>query len=882
MKKLIVSLLCLAALPSWAQTQLADADLEKAYTTRTYSGRISCHDPSIVVDDVSSSKVIKYYIYGSHLGRGVTYATQNYQSWSTFKTGEESTVAENSLFANVKGTLVNYANAYSTHAITKVKNYKGEEVDFGNFDAHAWQNDGATIKGNQWAPDIIYNKKMGKWCMYMSVNGDKWCSSIVCLTSKSIEGPWIYQGPVVCSGFRQREKHNGVEAAEDWKYTDLAIATGATSLPARYDVDAWGSYWPNCIDPCVFYDDDDNLWMSYGSWSGGIFMLKLNEENGLRDYEYAYDYEVNGKTATPGAANANCTSDPYFGKKIAGGHYVSGEASYIKKIGNHWFLFLSYGYLDTKGGYQMRIFRADNPTGPYKDCYGTSALYNGYVLNYGSGASDNRGMLLMGGYQWDMMPTAEIAQGHNSAFTDKDGRSFVVYHTRFDNGTEWHEVRVHQLFLNEEGWLMAAPFEFSGETITNEAIASEASIADEDIPGDYQFIRHQYNQNTAQKAYEKPIDIKLTAAGRISGGATGTWKRTAGTDFITLTIGGVKYQGVLAKQRIDYSNINAIGISALSSSSGNLNIGQNTFTYQQEVWAVKADAKAAIKYTLDKLNVPFETGSTINERQTLPTTGYLGAKVTWTSSNTKILTNAGVIRGKGDVVLTMKISKDDYVYTKDYNITVDADAESVICFYPVSQQKNTSAGWWTNFSMRDYTLAKGKKLQFQFYNYSSQANNWSNWCLYGASATHGAAGYVEYFGIRNDNMDNTAGNNTGCKNDFNWGTFKSDMNGSLVNMTVEYDNNYQFKMTSTITTKAGKDYHYSYTKTLSQKPAQINLFFVNEGSYIDGSSLTTGIAPIIYNKVSRQDGKMYNLAGQQVDENYKGIVIVNGKKFVNK
>ena len=30
------------------------------------------------------------------------------------------------------------------------------------------------------------------------------------------------------------------------------------------------------------------------------------------------------------------------------------------------------------------------------------------------------------------------------------------------------------------------------------------------------------------------------------------------------------------------------------------------------------------------------------------------------------------------------------------------------------------------------------------------------------------------------------------------------------------------------------------------------------------------------------DGKWYNQAGQLVDKSYKGLVIVNGKKFVNK
>ncbi|MFW5492275.1 MAG: lipocalin-like domain-containing protein, partial [Segatella copri] len=591
---------------------------------------------------------------------------------------------------------------------------------------------------------------------------------------------------------------------------------------------------------------------------------------------------VNGKVTTPGAASANCTSDPYFGKKIAGGYYVSGEASYIQKIGKYYFLFMSYGALTSDGGYQMRIFRSENPDGPYVDCYGTSALFKSYKMNYSSATEDNRGVLLFGGYQWDAMSGAEIAQGHNSAFVDKQNRSFVVYHTRFSNGGEGHQVRVHQLFLNDEGWLMAAPFEFDGETITDAAIASKASIADADIAGDYQFMRHQYGQNTKAKAFETPVNITLNADGTITGAEKGTWKRTAGTDYIHLTINDVVYRGVLVKQTIDYTNIPAIAISALSSSSGSVALGQNNFTYQQEVWAVKADAKAAIKYTLSKMTLPFSDGATLNAAPSLPAQGKMGANISWKSSDTSILTDEGKVKGKGKVTMTMTISKDEYEYVKDYSLNIDAEAEETTpVYYPVSALKNTTSAWWTNFSA-DYKLQAGKKAQFKFYNYSNAANNWCNWALYGANVTHGATGYAEYFGIRCDNWNNTTASNTGCVSNYVWDTFKDDMNGSLVDMTVEYAANGTFKMTATITTTSKKVYNYSFSTTIASKPSQITLFFVNEGSYIDGSSLVdTGIAPIIIQK-KQNDGKWYNLAGQLVDKSYKGVVIVNGRKFVNK
>lgn len=885
MKNLLLPILSMLAVSASAQTVLTDGDLEGAYEARQYNKRVVCHDPSVVIDDISNPSSPTYYIYGSHLGRGKTTSALNYQDWTVFKAGEESTSAANSLFANTSGTVVNYANAYRSHAVTQVKDYTGTDVKFGNFSASGWQFKGNTVKGNQWAPDVIYNKTMKKWCMYMSLNGDYWCSSIVCFTSDNVEGPWAYQGPVVFSGFQGKYEHNSYAAADDWKHTDLAIATGATSLPERYNVgDKWGTYWPNCIDPCVFYDDEDNLWMSYGSWSGGIFMLKLDKTNGLRDYTYTYPYEVSGKAATPGAANARTTSDPYFGKKIAGGYYVSGEASYIEKIGSHYFLFLSYGGLTSDGGYQMRVFRSDSPTGPFTDCNGTSAIFNRYYMNYSSTATDNRGVLLFGGYKWDPMSGAELAQGHNSAFTDKQGRSFVVYHTRFSNGGEGHQVRVHQLFLNDEGWLMAAPFEFDGETTTNVDIASKASVADADIAGDYQFMRHQYNQNTAAKAFELPVNITLHADGTVTGAENGTWTRTAGTDFISLTLDGVTYRGALVRQTIDYTDVKALAICALSSSDGSTTIGQYSYTKQQEVWAVKADAKAAIKYTLNKLILPFDNGSTLNSAPTLPTEGKLGSNIAWKSSDQSVLSDDGKVRGRGDVVLTMTVSKDGYEYVKNYSLTVDADAEATVpVYYPVSSQKNTTAAWWTNFSTQDYTLKKGGKAEFKFYNYSNEQNNWCNWALYGASATHGASGYAEYFGVRCDNWNNTTSSNAGCTSNYNWDTFKSEMNGSLVDMAVSYDDYGKFTMTADITAKSGNKYTYSFTTTISTKPSQMTLFFVSEGSYIDGSSLSTGIAsPVVITKKDGTDGKWYNLAGQQVDSSYKGIVVVNGKKFFNK
>ena len=484
--------------------------------------RVSVHDPSIVWDQATST----YYIFGSHRAAA---KCNNMMSWEAFTAPWATATSKDA--AN--------ADAFTTPEVTKVTK-GGKEYDL-NFNAFAWSargSEGYSVDGMMWAPDVIYNKKLGKYCMYLSINGDGWYSSIIMLTADNITGPYRYQAPVVMSGFR---------SGDSYKSTDLEIVLGEqASLPERYaPTDNYGNHWPNAIDPCVFYDEDGNLLMSYGSWSGGIFMLQLDEETGLRDYDV--DYEL------------SATSDPYFGKKIAGGAYVSGEASYIEYIGGYYFLFMTYGGLEAAGGYQMRVFRSLNPDGPYVDSKGSSALYDSYQLNFGAGENDgNRGVNIFGAYsKWGNLLTGganeasgERAQGHNSIIAAEDGRTYLVYHTRFQDWGEGHQVRVHQVYQNEEGWLVAAPFEYTGEGVKSAGIAAAQKVATADIAGNYKLLAHRYGLDHAAKEYAVPVDITLNADGTISGDATGTWSVKTGTSYITINLGS-DYKGVMVPQTLE-------------------------------------------------------------------------------------------------------------------------------------------------------------------------------------------------------------------------------------------------------------------------------------------------------------------------------------------
>lgn len=506
--------------------------------------RVSVHDPSIVWDPSSST----YYIFGSHRAAA---KTTDLMSWTAFTAPWKTATSDNA--AN--------SAAFETPAVKKVKK-GGVDVDLPAFSATKWSakgGSGYSVDGNMWAPDVIYNKAMKKWCMYLSINGSGWYSSIILLTADDIEGPYLYQAPVIISGFK-----NGTE----YKETDLELVLGSqSSLPERYAIgDKWGDRYPNNIDACVFYDEEGKLWMSYGSWSGGIWMIELDENTGLRDYDVTYELTGSGN---------GITVDPYFGKKIAGGYYVSGEASYIEYIGGYYFLFVTYGGLaaggDAKdynnGGYQMRVFRSEKPDGPYQDVRGTNAVFPNFRVDFGPDANDSRGVNIFGAYgDWGNQAkgrNSERSQGHNSIIAAEDGRTYLVYHTRFQNRGEEHEVRVHQVFQNEDGWLVAAPFEYTGETVKSADIATSQQVPTAQVAGSYKLLTHPYKLDHRVKELAKPVDIELNADGTITGSTSGTWAIKEGTSYITINL-DKEYKGVIVEQTLEPTDDKTIAFTALN------------------------------------------------------------------------------------------------------------------------------------------------------------------------------------------------------------------------------------------------------------------------------------------------------------------------------
>lgn len=471
--------------------------------TGVVNARASVHDPSIIqVGD-------KYYIFGSHMEGAYT---DNLRSWTKLGNGYTTTNPV-------------YGNLWDENK--DVFAYAGDGTSLIRTD------DGGT---HVWAPDACYNPTTGLYYLYYCTTSTWNASNLCYATSETVEGPYEWQGALLYSGFTS----STIDATDVLDYVD------STHVANNY-IKASGDYnsqnWPNAIDPSIFFDEDGRWWMVYGSWSGGIFLLELDTQTG----------EVIHPEADP-----DNNVDPYFGKKLIGGGHKSIEGPYIlyDKTSGYYYLFVSYGILTRTGGYQIRVFRSETVDGEYVDMNGEKPT---------GGSHSPYGLKLSGNYMLPSLKRAYMATGHNSAFIDQnDGKMYVVYHTRFDDGSERHSPRVKQFFLNEEGWPCLLPYATNGETI------SETGYERDEVVGLYYFINQGKNIDAT---IAEPIMLEFTAGGGVYGdGVEGTWSMTSGTYYMKIIVDGREYSGVFCKQ-LDEGGTDVMTFSA---------VGNNT-----SVWGVK-------------------------------------------------------------------------------------------------------------------------------------------------------------------------------------------------------------------------------------------------------------------------------------------------------
>lgn len=400
-----------------------------------------------------------------------------------------------------------------------------------------------------WAPAPIYNASYvwadgstGAYMLYYSTSSTYMRSAIGYGVSKSVTGPFEYVDTIIYSGFTSASNPITTTSSLGSKTVNTWVQN--TNIPELIDngtLSGTRSGWftssggfnntsfPNAIDPTPVLDGSGNLWVTYGSWSGGIYILQINPATGQPYY--------------PGSDSGD--TDRYFGKRIAGGYGKSGEAPYIvhdSRTG-YYYLYVTYGGLANSGGYHIRLYRSTSINGTYTDAAGNPAVYSSSSID-----PSNHGIKLFGNYKFSGIPVGYKSGGHNSAFADTDGMRYLVYHSRFNNGTEGHEVRVHQQFMNADKWPVTAVYEYLGSSI------SSTGYSLSDMTGTYEFVNMGLDASTSGVGMLTTQSVTLNSNGTITGAVTGTWSNTSGSYYCSMVINGVTYKGVFFRQRNELSS----------------------------------------------------------------------------------------------------------------------------------------------------------------------------------------------------------------------------------------------------------------------------------------------------------------------------------------
>lgn len=244
--------------------------------------------------------------------------------------------------------------------------------------------------GHVWAPDVVRHD--GRFLLYYSVSSfGKNTSGIGVTVNRTLD-----------------------PRSPDYKWEDLGLVL--QSVPSRDD-------W-NAIDPAVIADKAGNGWMAFGSFWGGLKLVKL-------DASWT-------RPAEPRQWHVIATRTPVF-KASGEAAPAEIEAPFIFKKGDWYYLFASWGLCcqKEKSTYHVVVGRAKDVTGPYLDKDGQDMAKGGGTL------------VVKGNRNW-------VGLGHNSAYTF-DGRDVLVLHA-YENADRYQQkLKVLDIKWDAAGWPTVDP-----------------------------------------------------------------------------------------------------------------------------------------------------------------------------------------------------------------------------------------------------------------------------------------------------------------------------------------------------------------------------------------------------------------------------------------
>ena len=243
------------------------------------------------------------------------------------------------------------------------------------------------FRNSMWAPDISLYK--GNYYLFYSVSA--------------------FGRNTSCIGLAMNKTLH--TDSPDYKWVDLGCVI--QSIPGR---DNW-----NAIDPNLITDESGIPWLNFGSFWGGIKLVKLKDD-------------LTGIVTLPQEwyTLARRLRDPYTDDRNAGGAQI--EAPFIFRRGNFYYLFVSWDKCcsGVNSTYKVAVGRSVKVTGPYF-------------------AKDSVDMAKGGGTIVVQGDANYPGVGHQAVVTF-DGTDYLVYHgyDAKDNGRS--KLIIKKLRWDQAGW----------------------------------------------------------------------------------------------------------------------------------------------------------------------------------------------------------------------------------------------------------------------------------------------------------------------------------------------------------------------------------------------------------------------------------------------
>lgn len=232
-----------------------------------------------------------------------------------------------------------------------------------------------------WAPDISHYN--GRYHLYYSVSTFGRNDSAIALATNTTLDP----------------------NSPDYRWIDHGLV-----VRSRQGQDDW-----NAIDGNLVVEDENNVWLCWGSFWSGIMMRRIDPKTGKLSSEDTTLHHLAGRPReTPPDQGAI-------------------EAPFIVRHGRYWYLFVSFDFCcrGARSTYNVRVGRAGEVTGPYIDRDGRPMTRGGGTLVIEATTPEWRG------------------PGHQAVLQDASG-DYLVFHA-YDGRTGRSALKISTIAWRD-GW----------------------------------------------------------------------------------------------------------------------------------------------------------------------------------------------------------------------------------------------------------------------------------------------------------------------------------------------------------------------------------------------------------------------------------------------